>query len=147
MIWKFVHILGVVLMLGNVIATGLWAHWAMARRDRSLALFAAGAILWADLWLTLVGGVMLTIGGLKLVLDAGLAWNLPWLQQGVIALALSTGVWLAILLPLQFIMLRAAQVGDAKRLRRAYGWWTWLGWADTAVLVWGLWVMVTKGMA
>ena len=145
MIWKFVHVLGAVLMLGNVIATGLWAHWAIARKDRALALFAAGAILWADLWLTLTGGAMLTIGGIMLVLQAGLPWDLPWLRHGVIALGLATGVWLAVLLPLQVAMLRAARAGDLARLGAAYRWWAWLGWADTALLVWGLWVMVTKG--
>jgi uncharacterized membrane protein len=146
-IWKFLHVLGVVLMLGNVIATGLWAHWAMALRDRQLAAFAAGAILWADLLLTLTGGAMLTIGGLKLALDMGLAWDLPWLKQGVLALAASTGAWLAVLLPLQVVMLRAAKAGDTARLRKAYRWWAVLGWADTVVLVWGLWVMVAKGAA
>ena len=48
MIWKFVHVLGAMLLIGNVVTTGLWSHWAMARRERAVAVFAAGAILLAS---------------------------------------------------------------------------------------------------
>ena len=39
MIFKFLHVLGAVLLLGNVIATGLWSHWAMARRQPGFLSF------------------------------------------------------------------------------------------------------------
>ena len=142
--WKFLHVLGAILLLGNVVTTGLWAHWAMASGERAVSAFATGAILKADLWLTLLGGALLTIAGLQLVVAAGLPWETPWLRHGIAALAASTAVWLAVLLPLQVRMHRAAAAGDEARLRAAFRWWSVLGWADTAVLVWGLWWMVVK---
>ena len=147
MIWKFLHVLGAVLLLGNVITTGLWSHWAMRSPERAVAAFATGAILAADLWLTLTGGALLTIAGVQLAVSAGLPWDLPWLRAGITALAASTLVWLAILLPLQLRMRRAAGDGDLARLRRDFWWWSVLGWADTGLLVWGLWVMIAKGTA
>jgi uncharacterized membrane protein len=144
MIFKFLHVLGAVLLLGNVIATGLWSHWAMARRQPAVSVYAAEAILWADLWLTLGGGALLTIAGIQLVLTRGIAWSTPWLVQGIAALGLSTAVWLAALLPLQFKILRFARAGEQDALRRAFRLWSVAGWADTAVLAWGLWSMVAK---
>lgn len=145
MIWKFVHVVGAMLLLGNVVTTGLWSHWAIARRDHTLATFAAGAILLADLWLTLGGGTLLVIGGLMLVMQEQIPWaRTPWLQHGVLALALSTGVWLVALLPLQFRLLRQARSGDLATVRRTFTVWSALGWADTALLFWGLWAMVVK---
>jgi uncharacterized membrane protein len=145
-IWKFVHVLGAVLMLGNVIATGLWAHWALARPDMRVAPFAARAILWADLWLTLSGGTLLTASGIWLALSLGLGWDTtPWLRHGIWALAASTGVWLVALLPDQVRMVKLADAGDAVGLQRVYRRWAVLGWAATAALLVGLWAMVTKG--
>lgn len=144
MIAKFLHVLGAMLLLGNVIATGLWSHWAIARRDRAVAVFATEAILRADLWLTLTGGALLTIAGAQMALALGLGWQTPWLRTGIVALASSTVVWLGVLLPLQFRMVRQARAEDAAGLRRTFAWWSALGWADTALLLWGLWAMVTR---
>jgi uncharacterized membrane protein len=142
---KFAHVLGAVLMLGNVIATGLWAHLALGRPDMRLAPFATRAILWADLWLTLVGGTLLTMSGLWMSLQYGLSWGgTPWLRHGVYALGGSTLIWLAVLLPDQVRLVRLADAGDAAGLRRVYRRWAVLGWAATGALVVGLWVMVAK---
>lgn len=144
-VWKFLHLLGVVLMLGNVIATGLWAHWALAQPEGEVPAFAAKAILWADVWLTFVGGTLLTIGGLLMVLQGGWAWSTPWLVQGILALVASTGLWLGALLPDQFRMKRLAAAQDWPALRRVYRRWAVLGWGATFALVYGLWAMVAKG--
>ena len=146
MIWKCVHILGAVLLLGNVIATGLWSHWALARREAAVSSFAALSILRADLWLTFVGGAMLTVAGIEMVQAEGLPWNLPWLRAGICALAASTGIWLVLLLPIQFRILRLAKAGPQSEalLRRWFAVWSVAGWADTGLLLWGLWAMVGK---
>jgi uncharacterized membrane protein len=142
---KFAHVFGAVLMLGNVIATGLWAHFALARPNMRVAPFATRVIVWADLWLTLVGGTLLTMSGLWMAREYGLSWaGTPWLRHGVYALAASTLMWLAVLMPDQFRMVRLADRGDVAGLRRVYRRWAVLGWVATGALVWGLWVMVMK---
>lgn len=145
MIWKFVHVLGAMLLIGNVVTTGLWSHWAMARRDQAVAAFAAGAILAADLWLTLGGGAMLTIGAIAMVRDRQLPWwELGWIRTAALALGVSTGAWLAVLLPCQLRMRTLAASGDVSALRRVFMLWSVVGWAATAALLVGLWAMVVR---
>ena len=145
LVWKFLHILGVVLMVGNVITTGFWAHWALSRREQALAIFASSAILKADLWLTITGGGLMIVPGIGLLhllkLDV---LKTPWLMNGIIALVVSTLVWLVFLLPDQFRMRRQAREGDMEALRQTYKRWSILGWGATAPLIYAIWVMVVK---
>lgn len=144
-LFKFAHLLGVVLMLGNVITTGLWAHLALSRFEPGVSPRAARTILWADLWLTLTGGTLITMSGIWMTLQTGLSWHdTPWLRHGVYALAASTTLWLAVLLPDPFRMVKLADLGDATGLARLYRRWSLLGWAATGLLVLGLWFMVAK---
>lgn len=141
---KFVHILGAVLLLGNVTVTGLWA--AFLYRRRSVVPFrpVARAITIADIVFTAVGGALLTITGIMLAMRAGYrVMETPWLLKGIAALALSTVAWLAVLLPDQLRMERVSETDDAS-LRRVFRRWSIVGWASTLLLFYGLWTMVTK---
>lgn len=138
------HVAAAVLLLGNVVVTGFWA--AFLFRVRSAVPFrqVARAILWADVWFTLLGGVALTITGILLTRARGLrVADTPWLLQGIVALALSTAVWLVALLPDQLRLERIDAVDD-RALRRLFLRWSVLGWMATALLFFGLWAMVTK---
>ncbi len=140
---RFLHVAGAVLLLGNVMVTGLWA--ALLWRARPAIPFrrVARVILWADLIFTVVGGSALTISGIFLIQAQGLPWRaLPWLQHGIGALALATLIWLFALLPDQ-IRLERLPEGDPRYVR-AFWRWTIIGWVDTLILCYGLWVMVTK---
>lgn len=146
MIAKFWHVLGVVLMLGNVIVTGLWAHWALERNEPAVDAFAARAVIRADVACTLLGGFLLTVSGGWMVGQGG--WSVlhtPWLWHGMVALAASTGLWLGALLPDQGRMRRLADAGEALALRRIYRRWALLGWGATGLLLYALWAMVVKG--
>jgi uncharacterized membrane protein len=142
---RALHVTGAVLLLGNVIVTGFWA--ALLYRDRARVPFqpVARAILWADLAFTLGGGALLTITGVLLVRARGYpVLETPWLVHGIAALALATLVWLVLLLPDQWRLERLGPRDDAA-LRRVFLRWSAIGWAATAVLLYGLWCMVTKG--
>ncbi len=52
-------------------------------------------------------------------------------------------MWLVILLPLQ-VRLERMLPADQKGSRRTFLNWSIIGWADTALLFYGLWAMVTK---
>jgi len=67
----------------------------------------------------------------------------PWLLRGIVALATTTTVWLALFLPDRWRLERLA-AGAAAGLRRLFLRWCVVGWISTGVLVWGLWHMVTK---
>lgn len=141
------HVAGAVLLLGNVTVTGFWAMFMY--RQRSLVPFrpVARAILWTDLAFTAVGGIMLTVSGILLVRIRGyVIGDTPWLVHGIGALASSTVLWLAVLLPDQW-RLERMDPADGIALRRVFRRWTIVGWTTTAILFYGLWAMVTGRVA
>lgn len=141
------HVAGAVLLLGNVTVTGFWAMFMY--RQRSLVPFrpVARAILWTDLAFTAVGGIMLTVSGILLVRIRGyVIGDTPWLVHGIGALASSTVLWLAVLLPDQW-RLERMDPGDDIALRRVFRRWMIVGWTATAILFYGLWAMVTGRVA
>ena len=141
---KLLHIGGAVLLLGNVTVTGVWAAYLYRARPRVPFQAVARAILWTDLAFTLGGGVLLTISGILLTLRHGYRLaDTPWLLKGIVALAVSTLLWLVVLLPDQWRMERLPP-GDDRALRRLFLRWSVVGWTATALLFYGLYVMVGK---
>ncbi|HZE74230.1 MAG TPA: DUF2269 family protein [Gemmatimonadales bacterium] len=141
---RVVHVAGAVLLLGNVTITGFWA--AFLYRSRKVVPFrlVARAILWTDLVFTLVGGMMLVISGILLMRARGYPLaTTSWLQQGTVALVLSSGLWLGVLLPDQW-RLERIDPGDDAALRHVFLRWSVVGWTATAILFYGLWAMVSK---
>ena len=141
---KLLHVAGAVLLLGNVTVTGFWATYLYRDRRRVPFAAVARAILWTDLAFTVGGGVVLTVSGILLAMGHGYrVAETPWLFKGIAALAVSTLLWLAVLLPDQWRMERLAP-GDDAALRRLFLRWSVVGWTATLVLFYGLWAMVGK---
>jgi uncharacterized membrane protein len=141
---RVIHVAGAVLLLGNVTITGFWAAFLYRARRVIPFRLVARAILWTDLVFTVVGGIMLVSSGILLMRAKGYPLgSTPWLQQGVIALVLSTGLWLACLLPDQW-RLERVDPADEGTLRSLFLRWSVVGWTATAILFYGLWVMVAK---
>ena len=141
---KALHVIGAVLLVGNVTVTGAWTlylyqHW----REETIPFRpVARAILWTDLIFTLGGGILLTVTGVMLGFKAGLPFfQTPWLVKGMTALAISTLSWLVVLLPDQW---RLERTTDAAVIRRLFLRWSVVGWISTALLFYGIWAMVTK---
>jgi uncharacterized membrane protein len=146
-LFRMLHVAGAVLLLGNVTVTGFWATFLYRRRGAVPFRPVARAILLTDLAFTIGGGVMLTISGIMLIRLRGFVIDeTPWLVHGIAALALSTLVWLVVLLPDQMRLERIDPADDAG-LRRVFLRWTVVGWAATGVLFYGLWTMVTGNVA
>lgn len=142
--WRALHVLGAVLLVGNVTVTGFWAAFLYAQRASLPFRPVARAILWTDLLFTAGGAALLTFSGIQLVLGRGLPfWGTPWLVKGVASLALATVLWLVVLIPDQFRLERMA-TGEPEGLRRVFLRWSVVGWCSTALLLHGLWVMVRK---
>jgi uncharacterized membrane protein len=143
---KALHVLAAILFVGNVIVTGIWtAIFFRARRTHDFRV-AARAIVLTDWLFTVGGGALLTITGVSLAIGRGYPlWGTPWIRQAVLALAISTVMWLVLLVPAQRIMLRAgsSEVDDVA-LVRAYTRWNVAGWAATAPLLYAVWCMVAK---
>lgn len=149
-IFKFIHLLGMVLLLGNVTATSVWKVFADRTRDPATIAFAQRLVTGTDWSLTLTGIVLIMAGGYGMALDASMPLLEPgWLLYGQLTFLLSGAIWLGILLPIQ---LRQAAI--ARTFARAQlvpeGYWSlsrrWLLWgvAATVPLVASMWVMVMK---
>lgn len=142
--WKALHIIGAVLMVGNVTVTGVWALLLWRHRDPAALRHMVRGILWTDLLFTFGGGALMTIAGIMMIRGAGLPWrDLAWLRHGIELLVLSSLAWLVILLPDQLRMERT-DPSDIARFRRLFRRWSVVGWLATVLLYTALWIMVTK---
>lgn len=142
--FKALHVIGAVLLVGNVTVTGVWSLYLYRVWRAGGFSFrpVARAILWTDLIFTVGGGILLTFTGIQMVVRSELPWlETPWLLHGIVSLGLGTLVWLAVLLPDQ---LRLERATDPEQIRRLFLRWSVVGWADTLVLFYGLWAMVTR---
>ncbi len=143
-VFKLFHILGAILLVGNVTVTGVWSLYLYRCWREGTMPFRpiARAILWTDLIFTCGGGALLVFTGIQLGLKGGYPFfHTRWLMEGMAALALSTASWLIVLLPDQ---MRMERTDDPIRLRTIFLRWSIVGWISTALLYYGLWAMVTK---
>ncbi len=147
---KAVHVLGVVVLLGNAIATAVWKVMADRTRDPRIVAFAQRLVTLTDWWLTASGIAMIVIGGYGAAYVGGLAlFSTSWLVWGQLLFVGSALLWMFVLLPAQIRQARAArtfanggQIPDDYR-RDATRWLRW-GVVATVPLVVAVWVMVVK---
>lgn len=133
--------LGAVLLMGNVIVSGVWATLAMRPSTEVSPRLVARFVIVTDWCFTVPGGALLLGSGLAMVHRAGWPlWGTPFVRHGLLALVASMLLWLVVLVPLQARWVRAVTPEQARRLFR---WWSLVGWTATAPLLFGLWVMAT----
>jgi uncharacterized membrane protein len=108
--FKVIHLLGVVLFLGNIIVTALWKTLADRTREPRVIAYAQHLVTVTD-WVFTAGGVLLiVIGAYGMVATGGLdPFGTPWLLLGQ-ALLLAPGViWVVVLIPTQIAQARLAR--------------------------------------
>lgn len=148
--FKFLHVLGVTLLLGNVTITAFWKVLADMTRDPVVIAHAQRGVGLADWLFTLSGIVLILIGGY------GAAWmgeisplGPRWLIAGEVLFALSGIIWLAVLVPLQIRQARMARafaaggIIPARYWRDSRAWLIW-GIVATVPLVAALLIMIAK---
>ena len=98
---KTIHLLGVVMFLGNIIITGWWKVMADRTQNPQIIAFAQRQVTLTDF--------VFTAGGAAILLGAGMAnvgihhmdFSSKWLTQGMLMFVLSGIIWVAILIPTQ----------------------------------------------
>ncbi len=149
-IFKIIHILGLILMVGNVTVTALWKVFADRTGKTQIISFAQWLVTVTDFSFTLLGGFLMVVGGYGAAFVGRFPLlSTPWLALGQAMLAVSGAIWLGILVPIQIRQAGAAQdfaiVGDVpdsyKKDSR-----TWLIWGliSTVPLTAALYFMVAK---
>lgn len=147
---KFLHLLGVVILIGNVTITAFWKVFADRTGDMRLVAHAQQAVIVADWLFTLPGIALILLGGYGMALHANLdLFGDAWLIWGQVLFLVSGAIWLGILVPTQIRQSRAARsfiTGDAVHgsyVRDSRVWLIW-GIAATVPLIAGLYVMIAK---
>lgn len=147
--FKFLHVLGVVLLIGNVTASAVWKVFANRTGNPVIVAFAQRLVTLTDWSLTLAGIVLVMVGGYGMVHGSGLDLLSGWLLWGQLLFAASGLVWAAVLLPLQVKQARLARTfGPLQPIGADYAamsrlWIIW-GIVATVPLVAATWVMVFK---
>ncbi|KAB7643858.1 DUF2269 family protein [Polymorphobacter fuscus] len=147
---KFVHITGVVMLMGNITVTAIWKFFADRDGRAEVLGFAQKLVTYTDWSMTVWGVVLTMVGGYGMAAMAG--WDLigaRWLlaSQGLFVIA--GLIWLLVIVPIQRRQARMARmfaqggvVPDAYR-RESRRWLAW-GLVSTVPLVAATWLMVAK---
>jgi uncharacterized membrane protein len=147
---KFLHLLGVVLLLGNVTVSAVWKVFADRSGHARTVAHAQRMVTGTD-WAFTGGGILLIIGGgYGMAALAGLdLLRVRWLFWGQVLFLLSGGLWLFMLVPLQIRQAQQARRFDDGTIipdtywRLARRWLLW-GVIATVPLVVALLLMVAK---
>jgi uncharacterized membrane protein len=107
--FKVVHLLGVVLFLGNIIVTALWKMLADRTREPAVIAYAQWLVTLTD-WIFTAGGVaLILIGAYGMVAVGGLDLRQTWLVWGQSLFVISGVIWVAVLIPTQIAQARLAR--------------------------------------
>ena len=147
---KIIHILSVVLFLGNIITGLFWKAHADATGDPRLQAHAMAGIIRSDAWFTIPSVLAIIASGVMLAAQAGLSLTrTPWIAVSILAFALSGILFGAVLAPLQRKLLKAASEATAgewpsRDYRRMSRVWEVVGIVAIALPLGALALMVLK---
>ncbi len=96
---KVLHILGVVIFMGNMIVGPVWFSYAYYSKDAHVLNFAAKLLQKTDLYLTIPGIALTVLNGLCLSSVYGGSQSQPWLLHSIY---LILGMWI-LSVPLVFL--------------------------------------------
>lgn len=97
---KFLHIVGVVLLTGNVTITAFWKAFADRSGNAQIVAYAQHLVALCDWVFTLGGIVMIVIGGYGMAFVRGYRiFENTWLSLGQLFFLVSGLIWLFVLIP------------------------------------------------
>lgn len=120
--WLLLHLVGVVLFIGNIVTAAFWKVRADLQKNPAVIHHTVKNVMLADFVFTLPGLILIIISGIVMTVQSGIFLHgFNWLSLSLILLAVTGVVWLAILIPLQRAMIRhsAASI-ESGNLSEAY---------------------------
>ena len=126
LIFKLIHVIAVIVFLGNITVGVFWKAWADRTNNASIIAHTMGGIIRADRIFTIPGVILILIGGL----GASYAADLSILKTGWVLWGLSlfilSGIAFGPLSRIQRRLLELAKAGDLAAYRTvSRGWDVW----------------------
>ena len=107
--WLLVHVVGVVLFIGNIVVTAVWKALADRTKEPAVIAFAQRLVTVTDVAFTATGATLIAVSGPILAPDVGGVGGPAWLTLGF-ALFLASGlIWAGVLIPVQIAQARLAR--------------------------------------
>lgn len=113
----FVHILGAILFMGNIVVSATWMSQAKRTRDTQVLHFAAKSLMRTDKLFTLPGIVLLLVPGLLMLGRFGGFPGTAWVELALTLFVVSGIIWGVVLIPLQKRMI--GMTGEAASAKTA----------------------------
>ena len=147
--WLTLHILGVVLFLGNIIVTAVWKMLADRTRNPPVVAYAQRLVRITDIVFTGTGVVLIVVPGQVLSGDYGGVFGPLWLTLGWSLFVASGVIWIGVLVPIQFMQERLARrFADGGTIPDRYWtlgrYWAIFGTVATILPLFNLYLMVFK---
>ncbi len=147
---KTLHLLGVVMFLGNIIITGWWKFMADRTRNPQIIAFAQHQVTLTDYVFTAGGAALLLAAGWGNAALHGMdIFSMRWLSWGFWLFNISGLIWVAVLIPIQIRQARMArQFAQGSSIPETYWklgkrWYVW-GSIATVLPMLNLYWMVFK---
>lgn len=146
----FLHIFGAVIFLGNIVTAAFWKVRADIKRDPALIHNTVKNIMLADFIFTLPGLILIIGSGTLMAVQSGFSMDtFNWLTFSLFLFVLTGILWLAIIIPIQRLMIRySAQSIDegviSNKYRKVSRYWSIFGIITILLPVVILYFMVTK---
>lgn len=148
--WLALHILGVVLFLGNIIVTAVWKLLADRTRNPPVVAYAQRLVTVTDVAFTATGAALIVVAGQAMAGEFGGVFGGPlWLTLGWSLFIASGVIWLTLLVPIEVMQERLARsFRDAAAIPDRY-WrlsrlWAGFGLIATVLPLVNLYLMVFK---
>ena len=147
--WLVLHVLGVVIFLGNIIVTAVWKALADRTRNAAVVGYAQRLVTITDIAFTATGAALIAVSGQMMADRFGGVGGPGWLTLGFALFVASGVIWVTILIPIQVMQSRltrrfAADGGIPDRYwRLATLWYAFGGIAILLPLV-NIYLMVAK---
>jgi uncharacterized membrane protein len=111
---KVLHILAVILFLGNIITGVFWKAHGDRSGDARIMAHTMDGIIRSDRWFTLPGVLLIIVFGIGAAVVAGLPiLRTPWILQSLVLFLISGAAFMAQVAPLQVRLRALAAAGAA----------------------------------
>ena len=107
--WLALHILGVVLFLGNIIVTAVWKTLADRTESPRVVAYAQRLVTTTDVAFTATGAALIAVSGRVMAERFGGVGGPAWLTWGWWLFITSGIIWVAVLIPVQVMQARLAR--------------------------------------